>query len=94
MSVFAAEIAITPNVSELPISNQIEYYEDRSELLSIDDVLAPSFDVNFIPQRRDIVHFGLTSSAYWLRFNLDWSGVSDATHRILEFGPPPRSLLT
>jgi signal transduction histidine kinase/DNA-binding response OmpR family regulator len=55
--------------------------------LSIDYVLASSFDVNFIPQRRDIVHFGLTSSAYWLRFNLDWSGVSDATHRILEFGP-------
>lgn len=70
------------------IAPHIEYYEDSSELLGITDVLAPNFDVNFIPNNRDIVHFGLTSSAYWLRFNLDWSGFEQDTLRILEFGPP------
>lgn len=70
------------------IAPHIEYYEDGSELLGITDVLAPNFGVNFIPYNRDILHFGLTSSAYWFRFNLDWSGVTNNSLRILEFGPP------
>lgn len=81
-------ISIGNNTAEMAIANQIEYYEDSSELLSIDDVLAPNFDVNFIRHNRDIVNFGLTSSAFWLRFNIDWSSVSDNSPRILEFGPP------
>ena len=70
------------------LAPHIEYYEDGSEILGITDILAANFDVNFIPYNRDILHFGLTSSAYWLRFNLDWSEITNDSLRILEFGPP------
>lgn len=72
----------------LAIANAVEYYEDSSESLTIDDVLAPNFNVNFIPHDEDILHFGITSSAYWVRFNLDWSALEHSESKILEFGPP------
>ncbi len=70
------------------IAQFVEYYEDASELLRVEDILAPNFDVNFIPHDRDRIHFGITSSAYWFRFNLDWSTSNDTTGKVLEFGPP------
>ena len=84
---FAQDIVVDPDIASLPIAEFVEYYEDASETLRIDDVLAPNFGVNFIPHDRDILHFGITSSAYWIRFNLDWSG-SDGQSQVLEFGPP------
>lgn len=51
-------------------------------------VLAPTFGVNFIPHSRDILHFGITSSAYWLRLNFDWSEMESGAPKVLEFGPP------
>ena len=84
---FAQDIVVDPDIARVPIAEFVEYYEDASETLSIDEVLAPSFGVNFIPHSRDILHFGITSSAYWIRFSLDWSD-SDDQSQVLEFGPP------
>lgn len=84
----AQQVFVDPNSEQQSIANAIEYYEDNSEALTIDDVLAPGFERNFIPHNRDILHFGITSSAYWIRFNLDWSATRAGTNRILEFGPP------
>ncbi|MEQ8952844.1 MAG: sensor histidine kinase, partial [Gammaproteobacteria bacterium] len=81
-------VPITSDSNRLAIAERVEYYEDRSESLSITDVLAPSFAVNFVPHNRDVIHFGLSSSAYWIRFGFDWSGIAPGTTRILEFGPP------
>lgn len=86
-SASAQDIVVDADIPSLPMAEFVEYYEDASETLRIDDVLAPSFGVNFIPHDRDILHFGITSSAYWIRFNLDWSGNGDQS-KILEFGPP------
>jgi two-component system, sensor histidine kinase LadS len=84
--------ADTAQVSEdsdfLALANSVEYYEDASELLTIDDVLAPNFSVNFIPHNLDILHFGVTSSAYWIRFDLNWPELEVPIEKILEFGPP------
>jgi|SaaInlV_150m_DNA_6_1039752.scaffolds.fasta_scaffold02047_5 two-component system, sensor histidine kinase LadS len=81
-------VIVTSDTAELRIADSVEYYEDNSESLSIQDVLSPNFAVNFIPHDRDILHFGVTSSAYWVRFTLDWSQVEEGTSKILEFGPP------
>ena len=48
----------------LAIADAVDYYEDSSESLTIDDVLAPNFGVNFISHDDDILHFAITSSAY------------------------------
>ena len=84
----ADTIQVDESLDAVAVTLSVEYYEDGSEALSIDDVLAASFDVNFIPHDRDILHFGMTSAAYWVRFNLDWSQVGHGGQKILEFGPP------
>ncbi len=48
----------------LAIADAVDYYEDSSESLTIDDVLAPNFGVNFISHDDDILHFAITSSTY------------------------------
>lgn len=67
----AQTIVVDENSDSVAVTLSVEYYEDSSEALTIDDVLAPSFDVNFIPHNRDLLNFGMTSAAYWVRFNLD-----------------------
>lgn len=76
----ANAIAITEQDVEQPIAAGIEYYEDGSELLTIADVLAPNFNVNFIPHQRDIVHFGLTSSAYLVAIQAGLVGCQSGDH--------------
>jgi len=55
----------------ISLNRTVDYYEDVSGSLSFDDVNDPAFNNNFIANTRDHLHFGLTSSAYWLRFSLD-----------------------
>jgi|MEHZ01.6.fsa_nt_MEHZ011668077.1_6 hypothetical protein len=67
-----ADTVLVDRESEfLEIADAVDYYEDSSESLTIDDVLAPNFGVNFISHDDDILHFAITSSAYWIRFDLD-----------------------
>ena len=92
MSPIHADTVLVDNDSDLfALANAVEYYEDGSESLTIDDVLAENFAVNFIPHNGDILHFGITSSAYWIRFDLDWSQLDHSEGKILEFGPPPNA---
>jgi signal transduction histidine kinase/DNA-binding response OmpR family regulator len=85
---FSQSITVLESDEPQSIARSIEYYEDKSEVLTIDDVLAPQFSVNFLPNSRDILHFGITSSAYWMRFELDWSQLEPDATRVLELGPP------
>ena len=63
-----ADTVIVDRESEfLAIADAVDYYEDSSESLTIDDVLAPNFGVNFISHDDDILHFAITSSAYSIR---------------------------
>jgi hypothetical protein len=84
---YPQDIVVRTDTDRLAIAEFVDYYEDASEALGIDDVLASDFRVNFIPHDRDILHFGMTSSAYWIRFSLDWSR-ADGQSRVLELGPP------
>ncbi|MCG8413237.1 MAG: sensor histidine kinase [Pseudomonadales bacterium] len=84
----AQPVVVSSSAESVAITTSVEYYEDSSEALTIEEVLAPSFNVNFIPYDRDLLHFGMTSSAYWVRFGLDWSEMAPDTQKIIEFGPP------
>ena len=86
--VVAQQVTVDPDREQHSIADSVEYYEDSSEALTINEILAPNFGVNFSPHTRDILHFGITSSAYWIRFNLDWSEAGGDANKILEFGPP------
>lgn len=82
----AQQVAVDRSAERQAIAPFVEYYEDASESLGIEDLLAPGFDVNFLPYDRQIINFGLSSSTYWLRFSLDWPANDGA--KILEVGPP------
>lgn len=86
-SVLAQTIEVDPQNSRLSVAPYVEFYEDPSTSLTIEDMLDPGFAVNFLPHDNDILNFGITSSAYWFRVNLDWSQ-STTLGKILEFGPP------
>jgi two-component system, sensor histidine kinase LadS len=89
MSLIHADTVLVDRQTEfLALADAVDYYEDSSEALTIDDVLAPNFGVNFIAHDEDTLHFGITSSAYWIRFDLDWSALEHSESKILEFGPP------
>lgn len=77
--------ASTPRTS---LAAQISYYADPAGSLTVDQVADPAFADNFIPNAEDHLHFGLTSSAYWLQFSLDWSQLPAGSERIIEIGPP------
>lgn len=78
---------LDPSIKTLPIGAYVEFYEDSSESLSIDEVLEPGFGVNFIPHDNELLNFGITSSAYWIRVTLDWSAMNESS-LVLEIGPP------
>jgi signal transduction histidine kinase/DNA-binding response OmpR family regulator len=84
----AQSISITDTADRIQIGRAVSYYEDQSGSLQIEDVLAPGFRNNFIPNTRERLHFGLTSSVYWIAFDLDWSAIQPGVRRVLEIGPP------
>ncbi|MEX0617605.1 MAG: ATP-binding protein [Pseudohongiellaceae bacterium] len=81
-------VMIGSGEDEIFVLPDAQYYEDNSGSLTISDVSSPAFTNNFIDSERQILHFGLTSAAYWIRFDLDWAGVEPGQSRILEIGPP------
>lgn len=74
--------------TSIAIAQHAEYYEDVSGSLTLADIRAPGFANNFIPNSNQKLHFGITSSTYWIHFSLDWQSVAPETQRILELGPP------
>ena len=59
--------------AEMPatsIGEFVEYYEDKSQKLTYDDVLAPEHNNRFTLSRQNHLRFGYTESTYWVRFNL------------------------
>ena len=58
MPAVAQTLSVDPAAGETAVTTFVEYYEDSSESLTIEEVTAANFDVNFIPHDRDILHFG------------------------------------
>lgn len=83
----AQTLQVDPDSQQVAVSPYIEYYEDTSTALEISDILAPGFAVNFLPVQVENLNFGVTTSAFWFRLNLDWSNAEDV-NKVLEFGPP------
>lgn len=63
----------------------IEYLEDKDQSLSIEEVQNPELDDQFKKSTRDILNFGFSKSAYWLRFQI--KAKSDMTRYLLIENP-------
>jgi len=53
-----------------PIGRFLEYMEDPGGSLTIDDVISPAYAGKFVPSQKEILNFGATDSAYWVRFRV------------------------
>jgi len=63
----AAILMIDPKADEYDLSPFLEYLEDKSGSLTIDDVARGGFRAAFRHHSGDTLNFGFTSSKYWVR---------------------------
>lgn len=87
-SAIAQPAEISGDLTRHVLAPYASYYEDTGLNLTIDDVSAPEFATNFRLNSAQELHFGLTRSAYWIRFTIDWRDDAIQLPWILEIGPP------
>ena len=63
-------VVLTDERREVPLGRFMEVFEDEDKQWTIEQVSSPAFAGRFRPGRSDILNFGFTDSAYWLRFRL------------------------
>jgi len=85
----AAPLVINPSVPSYMLSGHVEVLEDKDHSLTIDDIAAhdAEFHTAALPdQANKALNFGYSSSAWWLRLNVD----SDVANErmLLEVGYP------
>jgi two-component system sensor histidine kinase EvgS len=83
----APPLVLTDLQGEYVLGTCLEYLEDPSGSLSIQDVCSPEYDRQFVRNRKQGIHFGATRGAYWLRFLVRNNSDSFKTW-FLEFGNP------
>ena len=66
----APTILLPDSSFDLQITPYLSIYEDSSNALTIDDILAPEFQSNFSPSHSDNIRFSLSDSSYWLKFSI------------------------
>jgi hypothetical protein len=85
MNTLASEPVVLRETDAQVLGTQIEYLEDVSGELTIADVAGG--DLTFKTNKTDVISFGVSSSAFWLRFALRNDG-KRAVSRIIEFDDP------
>jgi two-component system, sensor histidine kinase LadS len=70
------------------LGKKLDILEDRGAAFTIDQVTSPDISNEFQRSHDDIPGFGLKSSAYWLRFEVD-NQLAEKARWLLELGYPP-----
>lgn len=66
----AGDVAIGGDAQFVNITPYVDYYEDATGALGIEDVASGRIYSEFIPVRRGAFHAGLSGSTYWFRVRL------------------------
>ena len=66
----APPVVIIPGTSSYPLGLNLDILEDRKGTYSLEDVLTPRISRHFAPSTARVPSFGVTDSAYWLRFTV------------------------
>lgn len=82
---FADTLALAPDQDRLRLGPYVEYMEDPESTLTIDQVR--QWASGWTRSERDVLSFGYTASAYWIRFDLTQEG-SPARPYLLEIAYP------
>ncbi len=68
--VFAAAstiIELNNKIGSYALTDEIQYYEDKSSTLKIADISSPAFSTKFKNNTKNIFNVGFSKSAYWLK---------------------------
>ncbi|TKC02816.1 sensor histidine kinase [Pedobacter frigoris] len=60
---------LTPSADNKSLGKQITYFEDKTASLSLEDIKTVDTQGKFSPGKKDILNFGNTASAFWIKFN-------------------------
>ncbi|WP_168798682.1 diguanylate cyclase [Herbaspirillum sp. ST 5-3] len=67
----ASDVAeLSASVDEYPLGRHLQFLEDPSGALTLQDLLSGRFDQGFAHNRSDSPNFGFTDSSYWFRIDL------------------------
>jgi signal transduction histidine kinase/PAS domain-containing protein len=67
---FGDAVLLTDDQGEYPLGTHLEFLEDPTRKLTIDDVASADYEARFTPSHNDVPIFGFTDSAYWVRFTV------------------------
>jgi len=67
----APPIILNESVKEYPIGLHVDILEDPSGQLTLEEVLSEKVAQGFVPSEDEIPNYGITTSAYWVRFRLE-----------------------
>ncbi len=79
--VSAAPISVDENLKTLNIGPHVEYLEDKTGALLIDNLRKKDAEAVWTPSTKDSLGFGFTKSVYWVRFTL--ANVADRDIEVL-----------
>lgn len=66
----APSIMLPDSSFDLHITPYLSLYEDKSNALTITDILSEKYQLQFSPSHSDNLRFSLSNSGYWLRFSI------------------------
>lgn len=81
----APPLILTDQQNEYVLGTYLEYMEDPSEILTIQDIVSSEYDRQFIPNHQESLNLGINKSAWWVRFRV--RNTAD-TAWLLEMGVP------
>ena len=61
-------IILSDKQDRYPLGLYLETLEDPTGHLTIDDIILPEIALQFVANQNEIPNFGLSDSAYWVRF--------------------------
>ncbi|WP_316790928.1 sensor histidine kinase [Pedobacter frigoris] len=60
---------LTPDIDNKSLGKQVTYFEDKTASLSLGDIKNIDTQGKFSPGKQNILNFGNTASAFWVKFN-------------------------
>ncbi len=80
-------LILNDSASNISLTSRLEVLEDHAGLLSFEDVSSGAFEKHFVCPRKEFLNYGLTYSAFWVRFNAENSG-TQKHHWVLYYEYP------
>ena len=63
-------LVLSEDIPKISVGIFASYFEDKTGKLTIDSVSRPSFTPNFVRSKQNVMNFGFSSSAYWVRLDI------------------------